>query len=48
MKFFLQKMNFHFRKEKIMKDLDDFIAKLDEADEEDRQEIRELSNNLRK
>ena len=31
-----------------MKDLDDFIAKLDEADEEDRQEIRELSNNLRK
>ena len=31
-----------------MKDLDDFIAKLDEADEEDRQEIREHSNNLRK
>ena len=31
-----------------MKDLDELIAKIDEADEKDIQEIHELSNNFRK
>ena len=31
-----------------MKDLDELIAKIDEADEKDRYEMHELSNNLRK
>lgn len=44
---FLEVMNFHFRKGDIMKGIEDYIKLLDEANEEDIQQLKEASKLFR-